>query len=111
MGKKGTMGLALLVVNCFMLGNIATAFAGDWAADHPRRAQVNQRLRNQNNRIRQEVKEGDLNKAQAGQLHHEDHMIRQEERDMAKVNGGYITKQQQGALNQQLNKVSGRIGQ
>ena len=90
----------------------APAFAGDtqWQKDHPRREQVNNRLKNQNKRIRQERKEGEITKAQAGQLHREDHAIRQEERTMASTNGGHITKAEQKALNQQENQVSQQIG-
>jgi hypothetical protein len=81
-----------------------------WAKDHPRRHEVNQRLNNQDHRINQEVKEGDLTKKQASQLHKDDHQIRQEERDMASQNGGHITKAEQTALNQQENRGSQQIG-
>src|SRR5271169_662401 len=84
---------------------------GKWAQNHPRRAEVNARLNNQNNRINKELKEGEINKSQAKALHTEDHQIRQEERDMAGQNGGHITKAEQGVLNQQENKVSKQIGQ
>lgn len=77
---------------------------------HPRREQVNERLANQNKRIKDEVKEGDMTKAKAARLHKKDRQIRQEERDMAAQNGGHITKQEQKTLNQQENKVSGQIG-
>lgn len=77
---------------------------------HPRREQVNERLKNQNKRIKDEVKEGDMTKAKAARLHNKDRQIRQEERDMAAQNGGHITKQEQKTLNQQENKVSGQIG-
>jgi hypothetical protein len=91
---------------------VCTAQAAEtkWEKNHPRRDQVNDRLHNQNKRIHQEVKEGDLTKAQASQLHKEDHQIRQEERDMASQNGGHITKQEQKTLNQQENQVSKQIG-
>jgi uncharacterized protein HemX len=81
-----------------------------WQKEHPRRAQVNQRLKNQNKRIHSEVKEGDLTKAQAATLHKQDQQIRQEERDMASQNGGHITKLEQKTLNQQENAVSKEIG-
>lgn len=77
---------------------------------HPRREQVNERLANQNKRIKDEVKEGDMSKAKAAKLHREDRQIRQEERDMATQNSGHITKQEQKTLNQQENKVSAQIG-
>jgi len=91
----------------------APAFAeeGKWAKNHPRREQVNKRLANQNKRIHQERKEGELTKGQAAALHKDDRQIRQEERDMASQNGGHITKQEQKTLNQQENAVSKQIGQ
>ena len=81
-----------------------------WQKEHPRREQVNNRLKNQNKRIRQERKEGEITKAQAGKLHAEDHAIRQEERTMASTNHGHITKAEQKSLNQQENQVSKQIG-
>lgn len=85
--------------------------AAQWRAHHPRRAEVNARLANQNRRIHEEVKEGDMSKAKAAKLHREDRQMRQEERDMAAQNGGHITKAEQHVLNQQENKVSKQIGQ
>ena len=82
-----------------------------WERNHPRRDQVNDRLANQNKRINQERREGEITKQQAQKLHSKDRAIRQEERDMAKMNGGHITKQEQGVLNQQENAVSKQIGQ
>lgn len=82
----------------------------EWNEKHPRRAEVNGRLDNQNRRINQEVKEGDMSRAQAAKLHREDRQIRQEERDMAAQNGGHVTKQEQQTLNQQENAVSKQIG-
>ena len=90
---------------------MTAAFAEtQWERNHPRRDQVNDRLGNQNRRIGRELKEGEISKQQARQLHREDHAIRQEERDMAKVNGGHITKGEQKVLNQQENEVSRQIG-
>ena len=93
-----------------------TALAGNalaetqWQKDHPRRTQVNSRLNNQNTRIHNEVKDGQISKSQAKQLHSEDHAIRSEERTMASTDGGHITKADQKALNQQENAVSKQIG-
>jgi hypothetical protein len=81
-----------------------------WDREHPRRAEVNGRLENQDRRINQEVREGEITKGQAKQLHAEDHAIRQEERAMAKTNNGHITGAEQKALNQQENQVSRQIG-
>jgi hypothetical protein len=81
-----------------------------WQKDHPRRTEVNKRLNNQDKRIHNEVKEGEITKSQAHQLHKEDRQIRGEERTMARQNGGHITKSEQHTLNQQENAVSKQIG-
>lgn len=81
-----------------------------WEKEHPRRAQVNERLENQNKRIDHELKEGEITQQQAANLHAQDKQVRQEERAMAKQNGGHITKAEQKALNQQENGVSKQIG-
>jgi Spy/CpxP family protein refolding chaperone len=102
-----TTTTAIASLACFTAtANAATA----WQQSHPRRAEVNHRLANQNRRIHEERKEGDLTPAQAAALHKDDRQIRQEERDMASQNGGHITKQEQRTLNQQENKVSRQIG-
>lgn len=104
-----TVTVLFVAVSLLSVG-AAQAADGNWKKDHPRRVEVNKRLQNQNRRIHQEVKEGDMTKAQAAQLHGEDHQIRQEERDMASQDGGHITKQEQRTLNRQENAVSKQIG-
>jgi hypothetical protein len=101
---------AIATVLAITLATNAFADETKWDKDHPRREQVNKRLNNQDKRIKDERKEGEITKGQAAQLHKEDHQIRQEERDMASQNGGHITKQEQKTLNQQENKVSKQIG-
>lgn len=109
---KRTLLAATLALSGLVLATsvMADTPATHWDKKHPRRAEVNARLANQNKRIRQEVKEGELSKAQAAQLHSEDHQVRQEERDMASQNGGHITRTEQAALNQQENAISRQIG-
>ena len=98
-----------LPASALLLGFGGAAFAG-WAKDHPRRAEVNHRLDNQNRRIRHEVRDGQISRAQGRALHHEDHQIRNEERAMASQDGGHITRGEQAVLNQQENGVSRQIG-
>ena len=81
-----------------------------WEKNHPRRDQVNDRLANQDKRIHQEVKEGEMSKAKAARLHKEDRQVRKEERVMASQNGGHITKKEQKTLNHQENAISKQIG-
>jgi hypothetical protein len=109
---KSVRGVVSVAAVTLALAGIASnAFAEDqWQKDHPRRTEVNKRLANQNRRTHNEVKDGQINKAQAAQLHSEDHGIRQEERTMASHDGGHITKADQKSLNQQENAVSQQIG-
>jgi hypothetical protein len=112
MSSATTRKALVLSVSALLVGLAGTARADEtkWDKDHPRREEVNKRLENQNARIHNEVKEGEMSKAKAAKLHKEDHQIRQEERAMASQNGGHITKQEQKTLNQQENAVSRKIG-
>jgi hypothetical protein len=103
----------VLVAASALLGVTFTASAlaeTPWQAHHPRRAEVNARLANQNRRIHHEVKEGEMTHAQAAALHRQDRRIRGEERLMASQHGGHITHAEKRALNQQENGVSREIG-
>src|ERR1700733_3430557 len=102
------LGYAAVLVSLATLAGTASAET-TWQKNHPRREQVNNRLANQNKRIHQDVKNGTLTKGQAASLHHQDHQVRQEERDMASQNGGHITKSEQKVLNQQENGISKEI--
>lgn len=101
--------IATVLLTAFAAGS---ALAGDtkWEKHHPRRDQVNDRLHTQDKRIRAEVREGEITRAQARALHRKDRQIRREERMMASQNGGHITKTEQKTLNQQENAVSKQIG-
>jgi hypothetical protein len=112
MSKSVRSAVALAALAVSLSGFAASAMADEtqWQKDHPRRTEVNSRLANQDKRIHQERKEGEITKAQAQKLHSEDHAIRTEERTMASTNNGHITKTEQRALNQQENQVSKQIG-
>jgi hypothetical protein len=105
LARVATAALAL------SLGVGLTAVSAEtWAQKHPRRAEVNGRLANQNARINRELREGEITKGQARALHQQDRAVRQEERDMASQNGGHITHSEQGVLNQQENGIGREIG-
>ena len=80
-----------------------------WQAEHPRRAEVNERLASQNYRIDRDVARGKISPREGAYLHREDRAIRGEERSMAAANGGSITRGEQRALNRQENAVSRQI--
>jgi hypothetical protein len=112
MFKSIRSAVAATVATVALAGLASSALADEtqWQKDHPRRTEVNKRLANQDKRIKQERKEGEITKAQAQKLHAEDHAIRSEERTMASTNHGHVTKAEQKALNQQENQVSQQIG-
>lgn len=87
----------------------AAAPKANWDKKHPRRAEVNSRLNNQNARIDNKVDKGTMSPAEAHKLHKEDHAIRKEERTDAAANGGHLTKAEQKHINHQENKVSRQI--
>jgi hypothetical protein len=104
---------AILFTSALMLAGTAVvslAAEGKFDQTHPRRAEVNHRLNNQDQRIHNEVKEGDMSKGKAERMHKEDRHIRHEERAMASRDGGHISKREQDKLNRQENKVSRQIG-
>ena len=107
--RTTNMSILGLTITILSIG-VAQAAEGKWAQDHPRRAQVNERLENQNNRINKQVSEGEMSQQKANRLKKDDRKIRQEERDMASQNGGHITNQEQQTLNRQENSVSRQIG-
>jgi hypothetical protein len=82
---------------------------GKWAKDHPRREETNNRLKNQNKRIKEGEKEGKISKGQAAQLHEEHQEIRSQERADAAKHGGHITKGEQRQLNHEENAESKQI--
>jgi len=79
---------------------------GTFAQQHPRRNEVNKRVKNQRRRINKDVASGKITPAQAKQLKANDAAIKAQEHADVKANGGYITKDQQKQLNQEENANS-----
>ena len=88
----------------------APAAANRWEHRHPRRDQVVDRVQNQDRRIREERREGDITRAQARALRLSDRSIRLQQRADARANDGHITRAEQRTLNQELNANSNAIG-
>jgi len=101
----------LVAASIVALGLIsASGFAqNNFDETHPRRAEVNSRLANQNARVDNKVAEGKMSQGEAAKIHRQDHAIRKEERRDAAANGGHITKAEQVHINHQENHVSREI--
>jgi len=89
--------------------NTSGAGAGQVDPGHPRVNQVNSRETNQQNRIANGIKNGQLTPGQTAHLEKgEQRLQNNEKRDMAKDNG-HLTKQNQKQLNHEANNMSKRI--
>ena len=91
--------------------NSNTAGAGPGRVDpgHPRVNQINRRETNQQRRIANGVRSGQLTAGETRRLERgEKRLQRNEKRDMAK-DKGHLTKQDQRQLNREANRMSARI--
>jgi len=117
MANTITKSLAVLAVGGLMfIGSAAaqqdnTSGAGPGVVDpgHPRVNEINQREQNQQNRIANGVKSGQLTPGETRHLERgEQRLENNEKKDMAKDNG-HLTKQDQRQLNREANHMSKRI--
>ena len=104
--SRGRLVSAAIVLGALLFASAAQA---SWEQRHPRRDQILDRTHNLNLRIANERREGELKLWKAHELHAEVRRTRFEQRGMARVNGGYITKAQQAGLNRQENAISREI--
>ena len=90
-------------------GNTSGAGPGVVDPGHPRVNEINQREQNQQDRIANGVKSGQLTPAETQRLERgEQRLENNEKKDMAKDNG-HLTKQDQRKLNREANHMSQRI--
>jgi uncharacterized lipoprotein YajG len=89
--------------------NTSGAGAGKFDPGHPRVNQVNKREQNQQNRIANGVKSGQLTPGETRRLERgEQRLQNNEKKDMAKDNG-HLTRQDQRHLDREANHMSKRI--
>jgi hypothetical protein len=117
MTNKISKSLAVLAVGGLMFIGSAiaqqdnTSGAGPGVVDpgHPRVNEINQREQNQQDRIANGVKSGQLTPGETQRLERgEQRLENNEKKDMAKDNG-HLTKQDQRKLNREANHMSKRI--
>jgi len=73
------------------------------------RQTVNQRLENQQDRINQGIKSGELTRKEAGHLEAKEARIKNNERFNRRKDNGKLTPAQRASLNKQLNHASRNI--
>ena len=84
-----------------------TAFADADATKKP--LTIQQRKHNQQARIRQGEKSGELTKGEAKHIEKQEHALNKEERQMRKADGGKLTAADRAKLNRQQNHLSKEI--
>ncbi len=75
---------------------------GQFAKEHPRRAEVNHRVERQRHELNRQLKEGKITKEQYDAEMAKLKAIKTEEKTDAKANGGHLTQDQKKNLNQEL---------
>ena len=104
MSSTKLAGAAVFAV-CLVLSQ--NSFAKE--TEHPRREEVNHRIRNEERRIEKGLKDGTITPAQAKKLRGELAGVKSEEKAEVQANGGSLTKYEQKQLNQELNQDSRQI--
>ena len=84
----------------------ASAFA---QSTYHQRHDIKQRKGNQQSRINQGARSGQLTPRETGRLEHQEHGINKEERGMRAQDNGHLTAQDRHTLASQQNKESKRI--
>ncbi len=79
------------------------------AQDHFGKSEVGQRQENQQDRIAQGIKSGQLRPGETAKLENQQQGINREVHGMRQANGGKLTQADKKAVNQQQNKASGNI--
>ncbi len=107
-----TRKIIIVAMGLVMAAGAASTASAEtsWQRDHPRRVEVNHRLANQNARIHQERREGEMSAAKAHRLHLADRRIRAQERRDAARHDTHLTKAEDHRLNREENRVSQHIG-
>lgn len=78
-------------------------------ATAPTSATINQRKENQQDRIAQGVKSGQLTPGETSKIEHQEAGINKEERGMRAQDNGHLTKSDKTLINKQQNQESKRI--
>lgn len=113
--RKSILAVALMAISFVMISHVASA-DDNFKKRHPRRAEVNQRFKNQNARINQGLRNGTMTHQEAHQIRQQDRDIKQQERADVRENeatgrGKTLSPQEQAQLNQEQNQTSKEIYQ
>ena len=98
-----------LVIISILTGALLTGTATMSFADDAKEGRIKQRKENQQKRIAQGVKSGELTPHETARIEHNESKINKEVRHDRKENGGNLTNKEKAQVNRQQNKVSKEI--
>jgi hypothetical protein len=96
---KGIQTIGIVTLGSAALLVASSALAGE----------INERKENQQDRIAQGVKSGQLTAGETARLETKESALNQEERDMRKLDNGKLTAQDRRTINHQQNRLSRNI--
>ena len=99
----------LALAATILLSPVAILAQSTTTTTAPTSATINQRKENQQDRIAQGVKSGQLTAGETSRLEHQEAGINKEERGMRAQDNGHLTKADKALLNKQQNQESKRI--
>jgi len=88
---------------------LAGTAANSFAQDPPKETKIKERKENQQKRIANGVKSGQLTPRETARIEHNEAKINKEVRHDRKENGGNLTNKEKARINRQQNKVSKEI--
>ena len=103
--KKGKSEMKRIILSIAM-GTLLMGTATVTFAQNQPKGKVNQRKKNQQERIGNGVKSGALTAGQTSKLEHQEAGLNKEIHSDRKANGGNLTNNEKKQINQQQNKVS-----
>ena len=103
------MNATRLVLAATLILSPAAIFAQSPATTTTPPPTINQRKENQQDRIAQGVKSGQLTAGETSHLEHQEAGINKEEKGMRAQDNGHLTKQDRKTIKQQQNQESKRI--
>ena len=106
------LAISLLAPSAWLRAeNPGNPTGGQFAKKHPRRNEVNTRVHNQRKQLKQQLKAGKITQQQYNDQMAALKNVKNQEHADVSANGGYITKGQDKALNQELNLNRKEINQ
>ncbi len=108
--KKTWIAVCATIMMTSALAVSVPKASADWfSRHHPRRAEVDRREGRQQEHIARSLHNGSLTPGEAQQIETQERVLRNQERQEVRENGGFLTKQQTQQLNHEEDTISHEI--